>query len=105
MLFPCGSDTKSDADRSGSCVIIDTSGLQDPRLYETARGMVLPWRRELADSFVFGKDRRLSLTAGLVITAVEGRYGRVSVGDGGKPFCEGIGFNISHSGTYVAYAE
>ncbi len=53
-------------------------------------------------------DRKLSLGAWRLMEAVLGKYGfsadNVITDANGKPLCEGICFNISHSGEYVLCA-
>jgi 4'-phosphopantetheinyl transferase len=86
------------------CFITDCSPLEDPKLYARAYSLLSDERKEKADFYVFGKDRRLSAVAGLYIRLLERSYGKVYADEHGKLHSPGIEFNLSHSGHYVAFA-
>jgi 4'-phosphopantetheinyl transferase len=86
------------------CFITDCSPLEDTVPYSRAYALLSDSRRDIADGYRFMKDRVLSVTAGLFMRAVEDSYGKITVDANGKPHAPGIGFNVSHSGHYVAFA-
>lgn len=86
------------------CFLTDCSPLEDPDLYARAYARLPAWRRERADFYRFPRDRFLSIAAGLYMGLVERSHGAVSIGDDGKPRADGLEFNASHSGCYVAFA-
>ena len=94
-------------------LLADVLPLEDPAAFAKLYREASSERRRTADSFRFGKDRRLSLGAaalldkGLAAFGLRERdmaYGRSA---NGKPFflnAPEIHFNVSHSGTKVAVA-
>lgn len=92
----------------------DTKALLDDTAFQTAYRMVSPERRRKTDSFIFRKDKMLSLAAGLLLQQGLRRCGivghSISCGIGGKPYlADPVGeagrmkslqplyFNLSHS--------
>ena len=90
---------------SDTCFICDASELEDPILFSRAWDVVSSQRRDLADSFVFRKDKDLSLAAGIFMRLVENEYGPIFKGPNGKPECKGLEFNISHSDRYTVFVS
>jgi 4'-phosphopantetheinyl transferase len=86
------------------CFLTDCSPLEDPGLYARVYGRLPAWRRERADFYRFPRDRHQSMVAGLYLGLVERGHGAISIGEDGKPRADGIEFNASHSGCYVAFA-
>ena len=86
------------------CLVCDCSPLEDEALFSRAYAAVSESRRAKADSFSYGNGRRSSLTAGLFLRLIENSFGEIAENADGKPLCEGIEFNFSHSGHYVAFA-
>ena len=95
-----------------TCWYYDVSELSDPARFD--RGMAaLPWedRREKVMRFVFEKDRRLCLGAGLLAAYALQQAGaadlRLCFSEFGKPAPAAypdIHFNLSHSGTLAVCA-
>ncbi len=86
------------------CFVTDCSPLEDPELYARAYSLLSDERKGKADFYHFGKDRRLSVVAGLYIRLLERSCGKVYADGNGKLHSSGIEFNLSHSGHYVAFA-
>ena len=86
------------------CLVCDCSPLEDDVLYSRAYAALSDIRREKADFYKFRKEKAQSVTAGLFIGLVERLCGKVVEDENGKPHSEGIEFNLSHSGHYVAFA-
>lgn len=85
----------------------DTAPLDDANVYYKAYQGVSDYRRSKVDSFVFPKDRKLSLGVELLLkyalTNLGESIGEVGFEGNGKPILRGsdICFNLSHSGTKV----
>lgn len=86
------------------CFLTDCSPLEDPDLYARVYARLPAWRRERADFYRFPRDRFLSMGAGLYMGLIEHGHGAISIGSDGKPRADGLEFNASHSGCYVAFA-
>lgn len=86
-------------------LITDCSELSDD-LYQRALSIVSEDRRSKALSFVFDKDRRLSLAAGLLVRSLEKEYRmRVAYDENGRPVTDnGMFISISHSGNFSVCA-
>lgn len=87
--------------------ILDTAIFNDERLYNLLLNSMPVYRQEKVRSFIFAKDRRLSLAAGVLLAY--GLHDRgiskhkdIQLGENGKPSLVGnLHFNISHSGSKV----
>ncbi|MBQ7622016.1 MAG: 4'-phosphopantetheinyl transferase superfamily protein [Candidatus Methanomethylophilaceae archaeon] len=86
------------------CFVTDCSPLEDTAVYDRAYALLSDTRKGKADFYRFPKDRMLSITAGLFLRLIEGSYGAVTEDGNGKLRCQGIEFNLSHSGHYVTFA-
>ena len=84
--------------------------LLDEAAYAAAYALASPQRRAKTDRFLRAEDRRLSLTADLLLRFAMRRLGaklpdELSFGAHGKPYADGIPhFNLSHSGEYALCA-
>lgn len=97
---------------SCACWVCDVTALEDPLLF--SKGMAaLPWkeRREKVERFRFAEDRRRCLGAALLALHALRQAGaedlRIAVNEYGKPAlagCQGIHFNLSHSGKLAVCA-
>lgn len=94
------------------CAYYDVSELAEGELMTRAQAM-LPWpeRRQKAERFVFNKDRRLCVGAGLLAASMLRAQGATDLtlayGSNEKPRLANhpnLHFNISHSGTYATCA-
>ncbi len=94
-------------------LLADVTPLEEPEVYARAYAGCSAERRSAADVFRFGKDRRLSIGAALLLDRGLAAYGLkerdMIYGHGafGKPFfinAQDIHFSISHSGNKVAVA-
>lgn len=95
------------------CFYFDADELCDAEKYCAALQMI-PWQKriEKADAYHFGKDKRLSIAAGLLMLYAFAQAGVNDVelvyGEYGKPFLanneSGVYFNCSHSGTMAVCA-
>ncbi len=94
-------------------LLADVTPLEEPEVYERAYAGCSAARRSTADNFRFGKDRRLSIGATLLLDRGLAAYGLkerdmvYGYGADGKPFfinAQDIHFSISHSGNKVAVA-
>ncbi len=90
---------------------IDADLLADEALFAASRARMPEYRRRKIDRFVFGKDRRLSLGAGILLERGLDELGvtdrEIRLGENGKPFLSGrddIFFSISHSEKKVVCA-
>lgn len=85
--------------------ILDTEIFNDERLYNLLLNSMPAYRQEKVRSFIFAKDRRLSLAAGILLAyGLQDRgvpeHEDVQLGENGKPSLVGnLHFNISHSGS------
>ncbi len=86
--------------------IINVDALDNEELYENSYNALPLWRKEKCDSYLFPKDRKLSLGAGLVLQKAFEDYGfdlhkaNIQKSKEGKLFCTNfpLSFNLSHSG-------
>lgn len=111
-LMPASERTDPAARPVVHCAYYDVTELEDPDLW--SRGMAaLPWpeRRVAVRRFIFGKDQRLCLGAGLLAAHMLREAGAtdfaLAYGAHDKPYLTGhpdLHFNISHSGTIAACA-
>ena len=88
--------------------LIDTSVLPDPKTDAAALEGVPDCRRAYILKYLRECDRKLSLGAWRLMEDTLNRYGfsakDVRIGKNGKPECEGIYFNLSHSARMVLCA-
>ena len=86
----------------------NVSSLPDPAADASALCGISDWRKRHILKYRNAIDRKLSLGAWRLTEEVLGKYGfssdNVIMDANGKPLCEGIYFNISHSGEYVLCA-
>ncbi len=86
----------------------NVSSLPDPAADESALYGIPDWRKIHILKYCNAIDRKLSLGAWRLTEEALGKYGfsadKVITGANGKPLCEGIYFNVSHSGEYVLCA-
>ena len=84
------------------------SSLPDPAADAAALYGIPDWRKRHILKYRNAIDRKLSLGAWRLTEEALGKYGfsadNVITDANGKPLCEGIYFNISHSGEYVLCA-
>lgn len=82
--------------------------LDDPFEMPDNMSGLLDMRREKIMKYKMPDDRKRSLRAGLMIKDVLGEHGisqeEIKYTDNGRPFIEGLDFNVSHSGEYVMLA-
>lgn len=90
--------------------LFDTNELSNPKIYQKAMGIVDETRRNKVDAYVFDRDRRLSLGAGLLIAYFRKQHqiseADLLISETGKPEiapCFSLHFNISHAGQYVLF--
>lgn len=90
--------------------ILDASCFDDDDLFCKKTAEVSEYRRKKIDSFLFRKDKNLSLGAAVLLNAGLAEYGlseknsEIYFGQNGKPYLKNeknIFFNLSHSGIYV----
>ena len=83
----------------------DIRTLPDPKKDAAALAGIPPWRCEYILRYRFPDDRKRSLGAWRLMEKTLGQYGfsasNVKVGEKGKLLCEGVYFNLSHSGDFV----
>lgn len=91
--------------------IADVTMLQDEELYTKMYTRLDSARRSKADRFLFAKDKRLSVGAGILLLYAlqQEKVENASfvVGPNGKPYLDGednLFFNLSHSGNMVMCA-
>ena len=86
----------------------NVSSLSDPAADESALYGIPDWRKRYILKYRNAIDRKLSLGAWRLAEEALGKYGfsadNVITDANGKPLCEGICFNLSHSGEYVLCA-
>lgn len=91
--------------RSIETYILDTDIFNDERLYELLLTKMPAYRQQKVRSFIFVKDRRLALAAGVLLAYGLQDLGMsghrdVLFGENGKPYlADSLHFNISHSGS------
>lgn len=82
--------------------------LKDEALFLSRYQNVSMERRKKIDQFLFKKDKMLSLAAELLLEEALRRAGvhnwKIHYGDNGKPYIDGLYFNLSHSGEQVMCA-
>ncbi|NLC41122.1 MAG: 4'-phosphopantetheinyl transferase superfamily protein, partial [Clostridiaceae bacterium] len=87
--------------------ILDTELFSDERLYRLLLAKMPAYRQEKVRSYIFEKDRLLSLGAGVLLAYGLNCRGirehkEIRLGDKGKPYLsDDLFFNISHSGNKV----
>lgn len=69
--------------------------------YQSLTALLSPARREKIARLRFDGDKLRSLAAGLLLRRVIGDRS-VTLGEHGKPYCDGVCFSLSHSGAMVA---
>lgn len=88
--------------------LLDASTLPDPKEDETALSNIPYWRRTYILRYLRPCDRKLSLGAWRLMESALKQHGfsagNVVIGDNGKPQCEGVYFNLSHSSDMVLCA-
>lgn len=86
----------------------DIDTLPDPREAEVLMKLLCAQRREKVLRYLQADDRKRSLGAWLLLRKVLSCHGvrpdDIQIAEGGKPFAEGISFNLSHSGRMVVCA-
>lgn len=88
------------------------SALEDNKLFDKAYSVVGEERKAKTDRYRFGKDKRLSLGAGVLLKYALSYLGfsqktdEIIYGENEKPYFKnnGIYFNLSHSGDYAVCA-
>lgn len=87
---------------------MDTGGLEEETCFRAYYQAMSPARRKKVDSCLFGKDKRLSLGAGILLDQGLSAYGlrerttKTAYGEKGKPYLPEhphIHFNLSHAGS------
>ncbi|NLB09484.1 MAG: 4'-phosphopantetheinyl transferase superfamily protein [Clostridiaceae bacterium] len=87
--------------------IMDTEIISDERLYHRLLTNMPAYRQEKIRSYIFEKDRLLSLGAGALLAYSLGSRGisehrDIQLGDNGKPYLSSrLHYNISHSGSKI----
>lgn len=88
--------------------LLDVTGLPDPKVDEMALLDIPDWRRAHIMKYLRERDRRLSLGAWRLMEKALLRHGflasNVKIGANGKLECDGVYFNLSHSGDMVLCA-
>lgn len=88
--------------------IADVNELNDTKLFRQYYQECSPERKAKIDCLHFERDKKLSLGAELLLKVAlqkEGfEYGTILLGEHGKPYMEGVCFNLSHSGDKVMCA-
>lgn len=88
--------------------LLDVSALPDPKEKKEALVGIPNWRRDYILRYLRRCDRKLSLGAWRLMEFSLKRHGfsakNVVIGKNGKPECEGIYFNLSHSADAVLCA-
>ena len=88
--------------------LLDASALPDPKEDEAAMLGVPDWRRDYILRYLRACDRRLSLGAWRLMESSLKTHGfsteNVVIGKNGKPECDGVYFNLSHSDDMVLCA-
>lgn len=85
--------------------ILDTDIFNDERLYELLLTKMPAYRQQKVRSFIFAKDRRLALAAGVLLAyglqdLRMSEHRDVLLGENGKPYlADNLHFNLSHSGS------
>lgn len=88
--------------------LLDASVLPDPKEDESVLSGIPDWRRDYILRYLRPCDRRLSLGAWRLMESSLKQHGfsteHIRIGKYGKPECEGIYFNLSHSSDMVLCA-
>ena len=88
--------------------LLDASVLPDPKENEVALSGIPDWRRAHILRYLRACDRKLSLGAWRLMESSLKRHGfsaeNVVIGKNGKPECDGVYFNLSHSDDMVLCA-
>ena len=88
--------------------LLDVTDLPDPIEDKTALFTIPDWRREHILKYLRPCDRKLSLGAWRLMEETLKKHGfsadNVVIGENGKPECEGVYFNLSHSADMVLCA-
>ena len=86
----------------------DIKGLPDPLEVPESMDGLSEKRKEKIRRYMYPKDRKQSLGAGLLLNKVLSFHGvsadNIEYGENGKPKVQGIYFNLSHSGDMVIMA-
>ena len=86
----------------------NVTSLPDPKENEAALSGIPDWRRDHIMKYLRPCDRKLSLGAWRLLEAALGKRGlsaaNVTIGENGKLDCDGVYFNLSHSGDMVLCA-
>ena len=90
------------------CYINDCTTLEDPLVDRTLMAGLAGRRCDAIMKYKMPADRKRGLMAGIMIREHLGEHG-IDVGDvrvteNGRPYVDGIDFNVSHSGDYVIMA-
>ena len=88
--------------------LLDVTDLPDPLENKTVLSGIPDWRRTYILRYLRECDRKLSLGAWRLMEETLTKHGfsaeNVIIGKNGKPECEGVYFNLSHSGDMVLCA-
>ena len=88
--------------------LLDVTDLPDPQNNAAALSGIADWRRGYILRYLRAGDRKLSLGAWRLLEETLEKHGfsvtNVKIGKNGKPECEGVYFNLSHSGDMVLCA-
>lgn len=88
--------------------LLDVTSLPDPAVEGRTLAGIPDWRRKQILRYLQACDRKLCLGAWRLLEDTLKRYGfsarDVRIGRNGKPVCEGIYFNLSHSADMVLCA-
>ena len=88
--------------------LLDASVLPDPKEDTSALSDIPDWRRAHILRYLRACDRKLSLGAWRLMESSLKQHGvpieNVVIGENGKPGCEGVYFNLSHSDDMVLCA-
>ncbi len=84
-------------------------GLEDEKNYYSLYSMLSKTGKEKVDGLKIKSDKTLSLLSESLLRYALKLKGlpfpeKIFIGENGKPFIDGINFNISHSGTYAVCA-
>ncbi|MFI3175335.1 MAG: 4'-phosphopantetheinyl transferase superfamily protein [Bacillota bacterium] len=92
--------------------LLDTNELKNPELFQRALATVDGKRRKKVESYLFGKDQRLSLGAGLLLAYFMKQHEipekDMVISETGKPEVSpsfSLYFNVSHAGEFVLFCS
>ena len=91
-------------ERPTRLLLMRTGGLEDPREHPEWEALLPEGRWQKAMQLLQAEDRKNSAGAGWLLRHVLPGSGAISLGLHGKPLCEGLHFNLSHSGELVICA-